>query len=487
MAQQDCECSLDQYYDIFENTNSIRLLKKAKDKLKRKGTREEVWRFVSTLEHFRKNFRTRRGIAGDKLLQLDEPDHRNGFIELAHEYLCVTEHGSRHWPENSNNYTLKFRRDQNEKNLIDSGKRLRSKRSRDEEVPHRQPRRRRLNLESDDLTPSPPYFPDPSPPPTPSPPLDYYLHEFRARSETAVPLSQDSQMIGVPEEDGTGQAYHLPPRAQESPDELAQDHDEPIPALQHNLQQRHVNRVGDRNGILSRVSLGKQPVPCGPHTNPHERTISTGTQTTFGTDQQRRVRDADAPPPSSLDTNSNSQQEQGPIEDNHGNRANEGDAPTSQGSVEDIPRPSDNPLPHARITVPEPDFNIDFVTSYDFIPGRNKPFRPSGDIFTYSLNKFLDQVNWRKEPGVLLIILQAPTFSSAKPVTWMDWVFKNDAAKFRLVLRRFRQIALGLQSDFIRVKMDAVIEIAFERVVEGHTHSDLFDTWFNAEKTGAKL
>jgi hypothetical protein len=189
-----------------------------------------------------------------------------------------------------------------------------------------------------------------------------------------------------------------------------------------------------------------------------------------------------------LNTINSSQQTRNPVEDNRGNRSDEAEEPATQGSVENIPSLFDIPMPHPRMVVPEPDFNIDFAVSYDVIPGFNVPFRSNGDIFTYSLTKFLDQVNWQNEPGVLLICLQAPGISPAKPVrTSMDWVFKNDADKFRRVLRRFRQVALSLQYEFTCVKMDAVIEIAFERVVEGHTHSVLFDAWFNSGRAGAKM
>lgn len=62
----------------------------------------------------------------------------------------------------------------------------------------------------------------------------------------------------------------------------------------------------------------------------------------------------------------------------------------------------------------------------------------------------------------------------------MDLVFKNDEDQFGLVMRRFKQIALRLMADYKRLNMDAVVEIALEPVVKGHTHSMLVDAWYRA-------
>jgi len=132
--------------------------------------------------------------------------------------------------------------------------------------------------------------------------------------------------------------------------------------------------------------------------------------------------------------------------------------------VEETPRPF-NPFPAAK--------KIDLIFSYDVFPGFNVPFHPAGDIFTYSLHRFLHEVNWQA-PEVLLICLEAPGR------THMDLVFKNDEDHFELVMRRFKQIALRLKADYKRLKMDAVIEIALEPVVKGHTHSMLVDAWCRA-------
>ncbi|RGP69990.1 hypothetical protein FSPOR_4280 [Fusarium sporotrichioides] len=457
-------------------------LNDARSQLKRQNRRKGANEFRSTLESFPKRFETRDGTVGTQLLQLDNEDHQKGLVRMAHAYLCISGHGRAHWPEGSNDNTLEYPRDENKiyyyvlchfirKNITDSGSKLRSKRPRDEErafMP-RPPRRRRRLIS---VIESP--IPSPTPPLTRSPmPLIYDSDE----SEAPHPSSQDSLSTGISgQEEPRQEAYQIVPRADESPDELAQDHDEEQPMVQLNLQQRHVNRIGDEHGNLSRISLGQQPTPRGPRTNLHERNISTGTQTTFGADQQRRQRDADAPPPSSLDTNNSSQQTHIPIID----KENEAEEPASQSSVEDIPRPFATPLAHPRMAIPEPEFKIDLVVSYDVIPGLNRPFEPRGDIFTYSLKGLLDQFNWQSEPEVLFICLQAPGTSPATPVrTWMDGVFKNNEDKFQLVLRRFKQIFLGLQYEFTRVKMDAVIEIAFENMVEGHTHSPLVDAWRN--------
>lgn len=66
----------------------------------------------------------------------------------------------------------------------------------------------------------------------------------------------------------------------------------------------------------------------------------------------------------------------------------------------------------------------------------------------------------------------------------MDLVFKNDEDHFGLVMRRYKQIALGLIADYKRLEMNAVIDIVFEPVVKGHSHSMLFDAWCRAGTTG---
>ncbi|KAM0502221.1 hypothetical protein ACHAP8_003758 [Fusarium lateritium] len=358
------------------------------------------------------------------------------------------------------------------KNKIDSKSRLRSKRPRDEEVAFVSRPRQRRRLRT-------PESESPSPSPMPS------LHDSNSdERESPLPSSQDSYSTGIPAQaEARQRIYQIIPRVNESPDELAQDYDEEQPMVP-NLQQRHVSRLGDEHGNISRISLGRQPVPHAPRTDLHARNISTGTQTAFGVDQQRQWRVADAPPPSSFDTNNTSQQRHGSV----GNRVNEAEEPASQSSVEDIPRLFDIPLIHPRMAIPEPDFKIDLVVSYDCIPGRNVLFEPNGDIFSYSLAKFLSQVNWQSEPEVLLICLQAPGTSPATPVrTWMDMVFKNDEDKFQGVLRRFRQIFLDEQFNFTRVKRDAVIEITFENMVEGHTHGAHVDAWRNQGKAGGKV
>ncbi|GKU20056.1 unnamed protein product [Fusarium langsethiae] len=482
MALCDYNCLLHQHYTIFNNIDSIRTLQDVRSHLKRQNGRKGANEFRSTLESFPKGFETRDGTVGTQLLQLDDEDHQKGLVRMAHAYLCISGHGRAHWPEGSNDNTLEYPRDEKKiyyyvlcyfirKNITDSGSKLRSKRPRDEErafmpIPPRRRRRLISVIESPISSPTPPLTQSPTP-------LIYDSDE----SEAPYPSSQDSLSTGISrQEEPRQEAYQIVPRANESPDELAQDHDEERPMVQPNLQQRHVNRIGDEHGNLSRISLGQQPTPRGPRTNLHERNVSTGTQTTFGADQQRRQRDADAPPPSSLDTNNSSQQSHNPASD----KANEAEEPASQNSVEDIPRPFAAPLALPRMAIPEPDFKIDLVVSYDVIPGYNVLFEPSDDIFAYSLKGFLNKVNWKNEPEVLLIFLLAPGTSPATPVrTWMERVSKNDEDKFQLVLRRFKQIVRGLQYDFARVKMDAVIEIAFEDMVEGHTHSPLVDAWCN--------
>jgi hypothetical protein len=118
MAPGDCGCSLERHYAIFTNTNSIRTLKETREKLKRKNGRKRVNghngvnEFLSTLEPFPKSYRTNDGIAGDKLLQLDNRSHQEGLVKMAHDYLCVSRHGSLHWSGNGSG--LEYPRDQDE-------------------------------------------------------------------------------------------------------------------------------------------------------------------------------------------------------------------------------------------------------------------------------------------------------------------------------------------------------------------------------------
>ncbi|EKJ69017.1 hypothetical protein FPSE_10810 [Fusarium pseudograminearum CS3096] len=462
-------------------------LNDVKNKLKRKTRGKGVNGFLGTLEHIRTHYKTTDGIAGTQLLQLNNEKDQRGLVEMAHAYLCVFGHGHAHWPQGSKDGTLEYPRDEKQiyfnvlchfirKNMTIIHKRIRSKRPRDEDgvlMPRPPKRRRRQTPESE----SPPLLFDPSPPLSPSPPIPSLYDSSSDESDTLLPSSQDSHSTTISEQEARQDVYQIIPRANESPDELAQD-DEQRPAVQPDLQQRYVNRLGDKHGNISRISLGHQPTPRGPRTNLHERNISIGTKTTPSVNRQR---DANAPPPSSLDTDSNSQQTQNPVSD----KANEAEEPSSQNSIEDVPRVFGALLVHPRMAVPEPEVKIDLVVTYDVIPGLNRLFRYKDYIFKYSLKGFLDAVNWQNEPEVLLVCLQAPGTSPAMPVrTWIEWVFKRDEDKFQLVLRRFKQIYLDLKYHFARVKMDAVIEIAFENMVEGHTHSHLVDAWCGRAPAG---
>lgn len=198
MNQHGCNCLLDRHYAIFQDTNSISTctLNDVKNKLKRKTRGKGVNKFLGTLEHIRTHYKTTDGIAGTQLLQLKNEIHQHGLIQMAHAYLCVFGHGRAHWPQGSNDGTLEYPRDENQyaspqrcrmvpanvsdriyfnvlcyfirKNVAKYGKRLRSKRPRDEDgvlMPRPPKRRRRQTPESE----SPPLFLDPSPPLSPSP------------------------------------------------------------------------------------------------------------------------------------------------------------------------------------------------------------------------------------------------------------------------------------------------------------------------------
>jgi hypothetical protein len=224
------------------------------------------------------------------------------------------------------------------------------------------------------------------------------------------------------------------------------------------------------------MDLDRQPSPLPIHSAPAiippVTTASAGTQT-FDQDE-RPEREQNAPPPSSMNTNSASQ------ESNlaHDNRYNRTHPPSSNRDIARSHSPP--PARPPRNAHPVAECTIDFVVSYDFMPGFNVLVSPDGDIFSYSLKRLFDEANWQTNFEWLLIFLQAPsTFPGVSNPCFMECVLINDERKFQTVLRRFKQQTENLKSCYTQLNRDAVIEVCFEPWVNGHTHSVYFDAWFH--------
>ncbi|SPJ76076.1 uncharacterized protein FTOL_05807 [Fusarium torulosum] len=467
MALADCGCSLERYYVVFANTDSIKTEQVIKTHLKRKDTCKSVMAFLPTLEEFPSDFITTHGIAGCNLLDYSDRIHQRGLIEMAHEYLCVCGNGSVYWPDwASHPDSLQYPQDSDEiyyniiwffarqnKNRI--GERIRSKRPQHQH----QPQSTVPNIEG----------------PTPS--LDGPLAPLYVSPTDegggSLPSSQSilatqNTLPDAPRNEG--QRIHYGQRF--SPDELAQDH-----YSQPDAQQQHLSQVQNEPGSHNRMDLDRQPSPLpihfAPAINRPVTTASAGTQT-FDQDEQRPAREQNAPPPSSMNTNSASQESNRA----HNNRINRAHPPSSNREIArsyspPLARPPRNAHPVAECT-------IDFVVSYDFMPGFNVLMALDGDIFSYSLKRLFDEANWQTNFEWLLIFLQAPSTSlGVSNLCFMECVLKNNERKFQTVLRRFKQQAEYLKSCYTQLNRDAVIEVCFEPLVNGHTHSALLDAWFH--------
>jgi hypothetical protein len=98
MALANCGCSLERYYSVFANTESIKRVEAIENDLKRKNKCKSVMAFLPTLKTFPPNFVTTHGMAGLDLLDYKDRLHQRGLIEMAHEYLCIRGNGSVYWP-----------------------------------------------------------------------------------------------------------------------------------------------------------------------------------------------------------------------------------------------------------------------------------------------------------------------------------------------------------------------------------------------------
>ncbi|KAG5662575.1 hypothetical protein KAF25_004993 [Fusarium avenaceum] len=254
-----------------------------------------------------------------------------------------------------------------------------------------------------------------------------------------------------------------------SPDELAEDH-----YSQPDAQQQHLYQVQQERESLNRIDLDRQPslppIHLAPVAIPPVITASIGTQT-FDQDEPR-PREQNAPPPSSMNTNSASQ-ESNRAHNNRDNRAH----PSS--SIEEIERPHALPLARPRNARPVVGCTIDIVVSYDFMPGNNVELPLVGNIFSYSLKQLFDKAKWQTNFQWLFILLQAPSKSpGVRNPCFMERVLINDERKFQTVLRRFKLQAESLKSCYTQLNKDAVIEICFEPLINGHSHSVHFDAWY---------
>ncbi|KAF5663646.1 hypothetical protein FHETE_7351 [Fusarium heterosporum] len=453
MARADCGCSLEQYFSVFTKTDSIKTIKVLQDLLKPKDKRGGAIRFLKTLEAFPPGFRTRRGIPGNRLLDYNDVLQQEGFIEMAHEYICVRGKGLVHWPTRpweNHDKSLQYPRDSYEKNTLAIKKRIRSKRG---------PAKPQQSI------------PD-SESPASIPPDDLLSSDGSSTTDESVSPSLSSQST-VADQDivrdaPRDEARPIRFRQECSPDELAEDH-YPQPPIPFNVQQQHDEQ--DNVGVI----LGRRPslAPNNPvpPVLPIVSTASTGTQT-FDQDGQRPPRDHHAPPPSSMNTNGCSQESGNSAGASQGNRTH----PPS--SIERVERPQSPPLAHPSNANGERECTIELVVSYDSLPGVNILLEPERDIFSYSLNQLFEGTYWQANFNWLIVFLQAPSTAPGIPLlTYVEYVPTNDEKKFQVVLRRFKQHVESLRFCYNQLNRDAVIEICFEPLVHGHTHGVQFDAW----------
>jgi hypothetical protein len=243
---------------------------------------------------------------------------------------------------------------------------------------------------------------------------------------------------------------------------------------QPDAQREHLSQLQQEQDSLNRMALDRQPSPqpihFAPAVIPPVTTVSTGTQT-FDQDELRPAREQNAPPPSSINTNSAS------LESNqaHNNRDNRTHPPSS---IEEIERPHSPPLARPCNARPVVGCTTELVVSYDFMPGWNIELPQAGNIFSYSLKQLFDETKWQTNFRWLFILLQAPSTSlGVRNLCFMERVLINDERKFQTVLRRFKLQAESLKSCYTQLNKNAVIEICFEPLVNGHTHSVHFDAW----------
>ncbi|KAF4959663.1 hypothetical protein FSARC_10650, partial [Fusarium sarcochroum] len=245
-----------------------------------------------------------------------------------------------------------------------------------------------------------------------------------------------------------------------SPDPLAGDSQQQQ-VFRSNTTRRHVRRLQDVDGHLRRITIGPMPQLDNLEqvardeaelnhnaltVNPSGPTVSTGTQTTFESDEARPNRDANAPPPSSMNTNANNSSQES-MDDNHGNREHETAPGRTRGpSEESVEEPSRPPLSRSSTAPQVTKGNVDLVLSYDALPGFNMRLRPIINFFSCSLKSFFEELCWQDNFDQIFVFLEAPG------IFIVEIVFKDDEKEFQAVLTR-----------------NVVIEISLEPRIEGHT------------------
>jgi hypothetical protein len=198
--------------------------------------------------------------------------------------------------------------------------------------------------------------------------------------------------------------------------------------------------------------------------NPSAPTATVGTQTGFETDEYRD-RDANAPPPSSMNTN-NASQQSGQASQNRDQRQ----SGEPRESIEHEQR-SPTPFEAPRTASPEPKPKIDLIFSYDALPGFNLRLFHGEEMFSFSHEQLFQETGWQHDFDWLLISLKAPA------VLFLERIPKADNREFRKVMARFEQIVDTMKRDYAELERDAVIEVSFVPECKGHSGTVMVDAW----------
>uniref|UniRef100_A0A0D2YBI6 Uncharacterized protein n=1 Tax=Fusarium oxysporum (strain Fo5176) TaxID=660025 RepID=A0A0D2YBI6_FUSOF len=445
MELERCGCSLGRYFTIFDNSHSISTLVDIHRNLRQRRRQRHAIGYETSLNQYRFTFTTRLGIPGKDLYKWEERAHQEGLIEMSHEFLCVKKNGSSYW---SSQFLAKNDRDQYEiykniiwffvrRNAIDHGKKIRSKRPLD-----------RLDTPCNGSdTPSPPYHATPS---------DSTTTEEGIDSPPSSQSSESSQ--GSAPESAQNNTLPISYSRTYSPDELAGE---------VSAQPRRESRMQDARDNLRHTRLYRQSNIGINHTErgdiPSVPLVSTGTQTGLETDEYRE-RDANAPPPSSMNTNNASQQSDQNTNEEYEHRQARESLEYGQKS----PSPA---FQIPRSTSPEPKPNINLIFSYDALPGLNIRLSYGEEIFSFSREQLFRELCWQHEFEWLLICLQSPG------VLYPEYIPKADGREFRKVMARFEQIVDAMKRDYAEVERDTVIEIAFVPVCKGHSRTVMIEAW----------
>ncbi|KAF5025542.1 hypothetical protein F66182_2350 [Fusarium sp. NRRL 66182] len=270
---------------------------------------------------------------------------------------------------------------------------------------------------------------------------------------------------------------------------LTIDQDEVQPAvLQPSAQRRRVGRVRDERGVVTGVNIRHTPQPeAMDHQRPNGEqsrnaltddpagpTADTGTQTTLGLDEERPDREGNAPRPSSMNTINASQESAnlGGHSRDHGINQPEGRFSRDANDESAKTTPSLPPTPPRAASPLDQNDRIDVIFSYDALPGFNVRWRPDGNLFTYSLEQLLKEMPWQNNFDQLLLFLEAPG------IFVFEQVCIDDKDEFRTTRNRIAQLVDLLRVDFADCGRDALIEIALEPNLAGHSHSGRLDRWF---------